>query len=168
MNQNQIIDHNVKRKTLLSILVLVFILVLIISIIGMIYFTWFWILILPLSFLVVGLYQAMSEHFWTSKKTCPNCNAPISIYSEFCRNCGLRLINKCPSCGNYYKSDIEICKKCNYKFPAQEKISKNIDFKVIKKGDKLPEKANFCPNCGVSLRNEEYQINCPFCEKKID
>ena len=110
----------------------------------------------------------MSEHFWTPKKTCPRCSAPISIYSEFCRNCGLRLINKCPSCGNFYKLDIEKCDKCNYIFPKQDKIIEDSSFEIIKKRDKFPEKANFCPHCGADLRHKEYLIACPFCEIPID
>lgn len=111
----------------------------------------------------------MSKHFWTAKKHCPRCNAPVSIYSEFCRNCGIQLIKKCPSCGKFLKSNIVVCNNCEYEFPALEIEKKPVQYLIIQKGTPLPKKPNFCPNCGSSLIDEDTGLEiCPFCQEKID
>ena len=162
--------HNeYKRKSVLGIWILVIILISLISIIGSLLFSWFWIIFLPLSFLAVIIFQAMSEHFWTAKKRCPRCNAPVSIYSEFCRNCGIQLIKKCPSCGKYSKSNIIVCTNCDYNFPALEEDKTPVEYQIIEKGTTIPKKANFCPSCGSSLIDEDtFLVLCPFCQEKID
>ncbi|MFX0049138.1 MAG: hypothetical protein ACFE8G_13405, partial [Candidatus Hermodarchaeota archaeon] len=43
--------------------------------------------ILILSLIGLLIYRYSGE----SKKSCPRCNFPISIYTEYCRNCGLKL-----------------------------------------------------------------------------
>jgi predicted RNA-binding Zn-ribbon protein involved in translation (DUF1610 family) len=160
---------NLKRKTAISIWVLVIIIVLIFSLIGAFFFVWFWIIFIPLSFLVIVAFQAMSEHFWTPKRVCPRCNAPVSIYSEYCRNCGVKLIKQCPTCGRFIKSDTTLCSNCGHEFPALLIEKKPINYQVIQKGIHLPEMANFCPNCGANLMNEGITPEiCPLCGGKID
>ena len=160
---------NLKRKTAISLWILIMILVLIISLIGAFFFFWFWIVFIPLSFLVVIAFQAMSEHFWTPKRECSRCNAPASIYTEYCRNCGLKLIKQCPSCSRFISSDLTICKNCGYQFSAFKIEEKPIEIQIIQKGQALPEKANFCPNCGANLMNEKKVLDfCPLCGGKID
>ena len=95
---------------------------------------------------MVVAFQAMSEHFWTPRKVCPRCKAPVSIYSEYCRNCGLNLIKKCPNCGNFLKADIMKCTSCGHQFSILEKEEKLIEYQIIHKGTPLPERANFCPH----------------------
>ncbi|MFX0072354.1 MAG: zinc ribbon domain-containing protein [Candidatus Hermodarchaeota archaeon] len=161
--------HNLKRKTAISIWILIILCILIFSIIGSLYITWFWIIFLPLSFLLVVAFQAMSEHFWTPKKVCPRCNFPISVYSEYCRNCGLQLIKKCPDCGNYIKTDKLLCDKCGHKFIVSEEFNKPIEYQTIQKGVPLPVIANFCPNCGHKLKDEDKTSEiCPLCGGKIE
>ncbi|TFG30029.1 MAG: hypothetical protein EU532_01750 [Promethearchaeota archaeon] len=160
---------NLKRKTAMSIWSLIIIVLFIFSLIGSLFFIWFWIIFLPLSFLIVIAFQAFSEQFWTPKKYCPRCRAPVSIYSEYCRNCGLQLIKKCPSCGNFLIGDIMTCNKCGHQFLIIEEEKKPIEYKIIKKGTPLPEKANFCPHCGSNLLGEKEILElCPFCGEKID
>ena len=161
--------HNLKRKTAISVWSLIIIVLLLFSLIGSLFFIWFWIIFLPLSFLMVVAFQAMSEHFWTPRKVCPRCKAPVSIYSEYCRNCGLNLIKKCPNCGNFLKADIMKCTTCGHQFPILEKEEKAIKYQIIQKGTPLPERANFCPHCGSSLMNEVANLEfCPLCGEKID
>lgn len=161
--------ENLKRKTAISIWILIIIIILIFSLIGAFFFVWFWIIFIPLSFLVIVAFQAMSEHFWTPKKVCPRCNAAVSIYSEFCRNCGLKLIKKCPICGRFVKGNLDFCNYCGHQFPVIEIEKKPIEYQIIQKGMTLPEKANFCPNCGTNLMNEKIILEiCPLCGGKID
>jgi predicted RNA-binding Zn-ribbon protein involved in translation (DUF1610 family) len=160
---------DLKRKTAISLWILLTILLMIISLIGALFFVWFWIIFIPLSFLMVVGFQAMSEHFWTPKKVCSRCNAPVSIYSEYCRNCGLKLIKKCPTCSTFVKSDITICNNCGHEFSVLEVEKQPVDYKIIQKGTLLPEKPNFCPNCGTNLMDEETILDiCPLCGGKID
>lgn len=161
--------HDLKRKTAISIWILLIIIIVIISLIGSYFFVWFWIIFLPLSFLIVVAFQAISEHFWSPKKICPRCYAPVGIYSEYCRNCGLKLIKKCPTCGNYYKSEILACKKCGHQFSTFDKEKRPVEYQIIQKGTSLPEKPNFCPYCGSNLMNEKIESNfCPLCGEKIE
>ena len=161
--------HNYKKKPILGVWLLFAIVIIIISFLSLFVFRWFWLIVLPISFLVAIAFQAMSEHFWTSEKYCPRCNARISIYSEYCRNCGLKLIVKCPSCEKYLHPQLEICDRCGYKFPSKEKESELIEYEVLKKSSKLIEKANFCSKCGVKLKEEEGILDiCPFCGGQIE
>ncbi|MBD3339348.1 MAG: hypothetical protein GF353_09575 [Candidatus Lokiarchaeota archaeon] len=165
---------NYKKKTLIIVWILIFIVVTIFSVIGSILFANFWFLFLPLSLILIVAFQAMSEQFWTPKKYCPRCQAPVTIYSEYCRNCGLKLINKCPNCGHYQDAKLKECSNCGYKYRLtemarqKEDIDYQVDYQVIKKGQNLPEKANFCPHCGSTLKNQDYSRGCPHCGKKVD
>ena len=89
------------------------------------------------------------------------------MYSEFCRNCGLRLIKKCPECGRYINSEKEICTNCGYELPSYKIKKVPEEYQVIKKGMPTPEKANFCPNCGVKLIDKDVDV-CSICGQKID
>ena len=161
--------HDIKRKTIIIIWILMMILVSMLAIIGFVLFrNVYLILIIPLSFCLVIAFQAMSEHFWTPKKYCPRCNGEVSIYSEFCRNCGLKLLTRCPQCGKYLKAEIIICDKCGLEIPKTEEKFEPIEYKILEKGAKIPEKANFCPYCGSNIRHEKVNEFCPFCEEKID
>ena len=116
-------------------------------------------------FTIIGLivYRYSGE----SQKHCPRCNVPISIYTEFCRNCGLKLINKCPNCNIYMDGNINYCDECGFEFPKYEGDKLAFEFKVYNEGDHLPEKPNFCPTCGASLKNAHNLRFCEFCGSKI-
>ena len=161
--------RDIKRKTLISIWIVIYIIVIIIAFVGSLLFNWFWIIILPISLIIVAAFQAMSEHFWKPKKYCTRCNAPLSIYSKFCRNCGLKLFNKCSQCGKYLKHELIKCDKCGFEIQQTEEKVEPIKYQVIEKGSKLPERSSFCTNCGSSLiRYEKINEICPVCGIKID
>ncbi|MFX1394418.1 MAG: zinc-ribbon domain-containing protein, partial [Promethearchaeota archaeon] len=144
-------------------------LVIIIAFVGSLIFNWSWIIIIPISLIIVAAFQAMSEQFWKPKKYCSRCNAPVSLYSKFCRNCGLKLFNKCPQCGKEIKSETIKCDGCGFKFQQTEGKHEPIKYQVIEKGSKLPERANFCINCGSNLiRLEKNNETCPFCGENIE
>jgi len=118
-----------------------------------------------LIFVLIGLliYRYSGE----SKKYCPRCNVPISIYTEYCRNCGLKLINKCPNCNIYTDGKLNYCDNCGYEFPEYGGEKLPFEYKVYEEGDQVPEKPNFCPTCGASLKNTENLRFCEFCGSKI-
>lgn len=163
------IKENPKSKKAIIIWILIIACVIIFSIIGTLVISWFWLIFLPLSFLLVVAFQALSEHFWSPTKTCPRCNAPLSIYSEYCRNCGLKLIRKCPYCGNLMPAQVSTCNRCGHELGPLEQPKKPLDFELIKKGQLLPEKPNYCPTCGASLIKIDHEItSCPYCGADID
>ncbi len=107
------------------------------------------------------------RYFGESKKSCPRCNFPISIYTEYCRNCGLKLINKCPICNIYTDGKEHYCDNCGYEFPEYEGVKLPFEYKVYEAGDLIPDKPNFCPTCGASMKNAENLRFCEFCGSKI-
>jgi len=126
-----------------------------------------WVLF-PLFFLFIALYQITSHYFWDVQKFCPRCHAPITIYAEFCKNCGLNLIHKCPSCGRYFKSGMLYCANCGYKSEYLEQPKAEFPYQIMEKGMVPPEKANFCPTCGVKLPVEQNLNYCETCGSKIE
>ena len=116
-------------------------------------------------FILLGLliYRYTGE----SRKSCPRCNYPISIYTEYCRNCGLKLINKCPNCNIYTDGKLNYCDNCGYEFPKYDGEKLPFEYKVYEEGQELPEKPNFCPTCGISLKDAENLRFCEFCGSKI-
>ena len=123
-------------------------------------------IIIPLiAFFIIGLiiYRYSGE----SKKFCPRCNAPVSIYTEYCRNCGLKLLNKCPNCGIYVDANNNNCINCGYQFPEYKEDKIPYEYKVYEKGERLSPKPNFCPTCGASLKDAENLRFCEFCGSKI-
>ena len=107
----------------------------------------------------------MSHYFWLEEKTCPRCNAPISKYAEFCRNCGLKLWFRCISCGKYMRVDTKFCENCNIELKHTEQEQKTFEYEVVQKDS--PVKPNFCANCGGKLKNTETIKFCEECGEKI-
>lgn len=127
-----------------------------------------WIIIIPvLLLLLCSLLQVMSHKFWDKKKYCPKCNAPISIYSEFCRNCGVRLMKKCPQCGKFLNADLKTCNRCQFIFEGLEPPRPIVQYQMVPKGAPIPKKPNFCTNCGVKLELGDKFDYCTFCGSKI-
>ena len=80
-------DHISTRK-LKGILISITIAFIFISFIGLIYFSWFWAIIVPMSFVLFAAFQATSDHLVEYTKKCPKCNTPNEIDSDICKNCG--------------------------------------------------------------------------------
>lgn len=122
--------------------------------------------ILPILLLVlIGI--LIYRYSGSPKKSCPRCNVPVSIYTEYCRNCGLRLINKCPNCNVYTDGKLNYCDNCGFEFPKYDGEKLPFEYKVYQEGEQVPEKPNFCPTCGASLKNAENLRFCEFCGSKI-
>ena len=109
----------------------------------------------------------MSHYFWLEEKTCPRCNAPVSKYGEFCRNCGKKLWFKCLSCGRYMPADTKFCDNCNIELEHTVQEKETFEYKILEKGSPLPNKPNFCANCGAKLQNIETLKFCEECGEKI-
>jgi ribosomal protein L40E len=84
---NVLQKHNVKPKKLKIILIAITAIFIVISIIGLALFSWFWIIIIPISFLLFAIFQAISDHLVEYHKICPKCNTKNNISSETCEKC---------------------------------------------------------------------------------
>jgi predicted amidophosphoribosyltransferase len=104
---------------------------------------------------------------WNPQNYCTRCNYPVSIYAEFCKNCGLKLISRCPNCDNYIRVGLSQCKTCGYILETEEHKFEPQKFEILQKGSKLPSKPNFCPTCGASLKNAENIRFCEYCGSRI-
>ena len=76
--------HHITPKRLKLILIGITVVFIIISIIGILTFSWFGIMVIPLSFLLYAAFQATSDHLVEFKKFCPECNTPNHISSDVC------------------------------------------------------------------------------------
>ena len=156
---------NLEKKTIMALCLLLFLVSAIIAVLSFLIFDVFWIMILPVSFLIViFIAQAFSRFFWNTDKKCPRCNYSASIYSEFCPNCGFKLLLACPECQSVITYDNQICKSCGYKY-KKIIILDDVEIKLaldVKPDENIGEKFPFCPHCGINLGHE--QQNLRFCE----
>ncbi|MHA1456422.1 MAG: double zinc ribbon domain-containing protein [Promethearchaeota archaeon] len=102
-----------------------------------------------------------------SQKRCQRCNYPVGDYAEFCKNCGLELLTRCPNCDRLQRTENFACKNCRTPLTAPPKEKIKQDYIIIQEGTKLPEKSNFCPTCGSSLKETENLRFCEFCGSKL-
>ncbi|MFX1501300.1 MAG: zinc ribbon domain-containing protein [Promethearchaeota archaeon] len=153
---------DIKKRGSIGVFVLIFIIITALSFILSLLINPIWWVLLPLSLLLLIVFQMTSHYFWLEKTTCPRCNAPTTKYSDFCRNCGLKLWYKCISCGKYLSSKSKFCDNCNIELEHTEEEKETFDYEIVKEGSTLPKINNFCSNCGAKLRNKE---NIKFCEE---
>ncbi len=124
--------------------------------------------ILPLIGLLLFVYYIISKYFWDAKHFCPKCHSPVSIYSEYCKSCGLKIMIKCPNCGNYIRLDEnDECNNCGYAIDKERLFTKThrplvIDNLYLSAETSIAQTPEFCPRCGVKLNSK--QINLRFCE----
>jgi len=85
---NELNHHHASPKKLKNILIIISIIFVGISIFGVYFFPWFWILVVPLSFLLYAAFQATSDHLVEYKKICPRCKTKNDITSDVCYKCG--------------------------------------------------------------------------------
>jgi len=157
---------NTKKKSSFSVWILIFILITSLTFILSLLINPFWWILLPISLFLIIVVQLTSRYFWLEKEYCPRCNAPVSKYGEFCRNCGLKLWFKCLSCGKYMRADTKFCENCNIKLEHSIKERETFKYEIIKKGSPLPKKPNYCANCGAELKSTNIKF-CEECGEKI-
>jgi len=150
------------KKRNLSVWLLIFIVITALSFILSLLINPIWWVLLPIVLLLIVGFQMMSHYFWLEEKICPRCNAPITKYSDYCRNCGLKLWFKCISCGKYIQSSTKFCDNCNIELEHTVEERETFDYEILKEGSPLPKMNNYCPNCGSKLSNQE---NIKFCEE---
>lgn len=165
---NTMSQTNYRVKSLSIICILVLICVVIFFLIGTLFFELNFVLIITILSLVILIPAFLIIRYsWESKKYCPRCNIPISIYAEYCRNCGLELIKKCPNCNKFLNPKLNYCRNCGYTFEFFQKVTETPQYVVVEKGDPAPAKPNFCPTCGSSLKNAENLRFCEYCGSKL-
>ena len=150
---------NAKKNSFLGGCLVIFILITALSIVFAILMDPIWWILLPLSFSFLIIIQLTSRYFWLEKKTCPRCNVPIGKYSEFCRNCGLKLMFRCISCGSYMRAGAQFCDKCNIELEHTEEEREIFNYQVIENGSPIPENPNFCASCGAPMSTQS-QHSC--------
>lgn len=119
-------------------------------------------------------------------KTCPQCNAELTIDQQFCHKCGFDTLKKnkeehnitCSNCGHKYNSNTKFCPNCGDSYkpcpscgadlkPGQTAChvcGKNAPRTCVKCGFLITnEKINFCPECGESLVKK-----CPDCGLRLE
>jgi predicted amidophosphoribosyltransferase len=126
-----------------------------------------WWILFPISLCIVTIYQLISRYFWLEKNICPRCNAPISKYGEFCRNCGLKLWFKCLSCGKYLRVNTKFCDNCNIELEHSIEEKEDFEYEIIEKDSSLPKSPKICPNCGTEIRNPAITRFCEECGEKL-
>lgn len=119
------------------------------------------IIILPILWLIINRISGPSQ------KKCQRCNFPVSDYADFCKNCGLELLIRCPNCDRLQRTENFACKHCRtpLNLPPEEKDKR--DYVIIQEGATLPEYANFCPACGSNLKETENLRFCEYCGSKL-
>ncbi len=156
-----------KKKSHLGIWLLIFIIITSLCIILSLLINPIWWILFPISLFLIIIFQMMSNYFWLEKKICPRCNAPVSKYGEFCKNCGLKLWFKCLSCGKYMRVDTKFCDNCNIELDHTVEERDIFKYEPLKKGSPLPKIHNFCSNCGKELKNAGTIKICEECGEKI-
>jgi hypothetical protein len=119
------------------------------------------IIILPILWLIIYRISGPSQ------KKCQRCNYPISDYAEYCKNCGLELLTRCPNCDRLQRTENFACKHCRTPLNAPPEEKDKRDYVIIQEGATLPEYANFCPTCGSNLKETENLRFCEFCGSKL-
>ncbi|AGB41062.1 putative membrane protein [Halobacteroides halobius DSM 5150] len=83
-----------------------------------------------------------------SKVECNECNKILDVDSEFCPNCGVKVIpegkKECDNCNSLIDEEAEFCSKCGEKAivtcpECENKLNFGIDF---------------CPDCGFDVNNK--------------
>jgi len=124
------------------------------------------IITIPLIILIAIAYVVI-RFSWERQKHCPRCNIPVTIYADFCRNCGLKLINRCPNCDKYVRGDQRLCGHCGYSFEGFEEVKETPEYIVVERGSPAPTKPNYCPTCGSNIKNAENLRFCEYCGSKL-
>ncbi len=81
-------NHHITSKNLKIILIIITVIFAVISILGLFFFGWFVVVILPISFLLYAAFQATSDHLVEYHKICPKCDAKNVISIDICHKCG--------------------------------------------------------------------------------
>ena len=118
-------------------------------------------LILPILWIIISRISGPSQ------KKCQRCNFPVGDYAEYCKNCGLELLIRCPNCDSLQRTSNFACKNCRTPITIPQTEPAKQDYVIIQKGAVLPEKSNFCPTCGSNLKETENLRFCEFCGSKL-
>jgi len=153
---------SIRKKSYFVILILILVVITSLCVVLSLLINPFWWILLPISLFLAILFQMTSRYFWLERNVCPRCNASISKYSEFCRNCGLKLWFRCLSCGKYLRVDSKFCDNCNIELEHSSEERDGFKYTPLKNVSPDSKIPNFCSNCGKELKNG---VNIEFCEE---
>jgi predicted amidophosphoribosyltransferase len=118
-------------------------------------------IILPILWIIINHISGPSQ------KRCQRCNYPVGDYAEYCKNCGLELLTRCPNCDRLQRTENFACKFCRTPLTAPSTERRPQDYVIIQDGAPLPGRVNFCPTCGANLKEIENLRYCEYCGSKL-
>jgi len=118
----------------------------------------YWIPLIPVgSLFVLAIVPTILEYASGEVKFCSKCGKKFEKKWEFCQECGMRVLMRCPSCGIKVKGNPKFCHKCGTNLSDIEVIQiykPNMNYKV-------DEQKDFCYQCGAPA-NPEAKF-CGYC-----
>lgn len=127
-----------------------------------------WWIVFPIVGTLIAAIQKTVAYYTTNAK-CPNCKSILDEGAQFCRNCGIQVMQKCPKCNTPIKSGA-YCDKCGT--PAAVPASSQPNQIVGQNAQAAPNaqsvnapnnQRRFCPACGAPVdANMTICGNCGF------
>ena len=130
------------------IIIIIVMIMLTVTIFGVWQF-WMW---FPVFGVLIAVIATTIEYFTKgSIKICPKCGKRLEGTSQFCNNCGMKIISKCPSCGATVGGEAKFCERCG----------QNLGDVIIPSTPIKIEKGKFCPECSNEVNpNAKFCLHC--------
>ena len=128
-------SRNYNRKTYSYICLAVFLIIIMLLVVGVFIPTLEFLIVITIPLIItIAIAYVVIRFSWERQKHCPRCNIPVTAYAEFCKNCGLKLINRCPNCNKYIRGDQRLCGYCGYSFEGFEEVKETPQYVIVERG----------------------------------